>query len=123
MSEINLKPCPHCGGLDLELYTEEDDGGYDGFIRCISCDALLGKFVRYISKEECEAAIAELWNKRINDINTNAIITAFKAATKSLNKIMSGMLWLDGDAKLTAKNCFKTARVSPLKREKLTEAN
>ena len=89
MSEIKLRPCPFCGGSDLKLYTKEDDDGYNGFIRCMSCNALLEKFVHYILKEECEAGIVELWNKRAGDIDeiASAAIEVYKDMLNLLEKL------------------------------------
>ena len=89
MSEIKLRPCPFCGGSDLKLYTKEDDDGYNGFIRCMSCNALLEKFVHYILKEECEAGIVELWNKRAGDIDeiASAAIKVYMDMLNLLEKL------------------------------------
>ena len=89
MSEIKLRPCPFCGGSNLKLYTKEDDGGYNGFVRCMSCDALLGEFVHYVLKEECEAGIVELWNKRTGDIDeiASAAIKVYKDMLNLLEKL------------------------------------
>ena len=66
--KVELKPCPFCGNEDLELYLEEKDGLYDSFVRCKDCGALLGECARYVIKEECESAIANLWNKHTGGI-------------------------------------------------------
>ena len=89
MSELKLKPCPFCGSSNLKLYTKEDDGGYNGFVRCMSCDALLGEFVNYVLKEECEAGIADLWNKRTGDIDeiASAAIDVYKDMLNLLGKL------------------------------------
>ena len=88
-SEVKLKYCPFCGGSNLKLYTKEDDGGYNGFVRCIDCRALLGEFVNYVLKEECEAGIAELWNKRTGDIDeiASAAINVYKDMLNLLEKL------------------------------------
>lgn len=43
MDEIKLKPCPFCGGTDLELkdYTEVLYGFWDYKIRCKTCRAYM----------------------------------------------------------------------------------
>ena len=88
-SEVKLKHCPFCGSSNLKLYTKEDDGGYNGFVRCMSCDALLGEFVHYILKKECEAGIVKLWNKRTGDIDeiASAAINVYKDMLNLLEKL------------------------------------
>ena len=55
----------------------------------MSCDALLGEFVHYVLKEECEAGIVELWNKRTGDIDeiASAAIDVYKDMLNLLGKL------------------------------------
>lgn len=53
-----LKPCPFCGGADIEYHEYTDVTGY----RCVQCEAA-GPYTEYRTKEK--AAI--LWNTRTTD--------------------------------------------------------
>lgn len=84
MEEVRLKPCPFCGGTDLELkdYTEELYGFCDYKIRCRTCRAYMDSpstaettvydgVIRQRRDDETKAkAKRELiiaWNRRAND--------------------------------------------------------
>lgn len=81
MKEIELKPCPFCGGSDLELkdYTENIYGFWDYKIRCKTCRAYMDSpstakitlydgYIRQERNDETKAkAKRELilaWNRR-----------------------------------------------------------
>ena len=70
-----LKPCPFCGGKDLEVYASDYFEGY--FVNCIDCNAhgaiaFLSTYndVDYPPKatdkeiEACKEKAKELWNRR-----------------------------------------------------------
>lgn len=84
MADIKLKPCPFCGGNDLELKdcTEVMYGFWDYKIICHTCRAYMnspstahivrtGNGIRQIRDAETKAkAKRELviaWNRRVND--------------------------------------------------------
>ena len=84
MTDNELKPCPFCGGDDLELkdYTENAYGFWDYKIRCKTCRAymdspstakitLFDGYMRQERNDETKAkAKRELiiaWNRRVND--------------------------------------------------------
>ncbi len=66
MPANELKPCPFCGGKDVEAFQQypEDDGGMGSYIvRCHSCDAQSAQF---IGKGKRDMAI-RAWNRRAGD--------------------------------------------------------
>ena len=66
MKDIELKPCPFCGGT-AKLYREQGIGGYFGsVIRCEDCGAKAAwKQISYTTA--CDHEAAEAWNRRAND--------------------------------------------------------
>lgn len=58
MSEVELKPCPFCGGTNLRIM-----GGIGKYVRCSDCDASCG----HLPGDGCNADewhAAEAWNTR-----------------------------------------------------------
>lgn len=65
-----LKPCPFCGGrnLDLEVdgHYDEDNDSYEfyAFIECNDCKAYLSNKHLPDDEEEAKEEITAIWNKR-----------------------------------------------------------
>lgn len=72
--EIELKPCPFCGGKAVML--GEEDGMYQ--VVCPNCDGTIDYF--YDEKE----LAAEKWNARTIEDDLNEQIGRFKKYTEAL---------------------------------------
>ena len=59
-----LKPCPFCGGEDIEIQTLHLMP--DGFVSCKSCGATIDVQIRncYNWKKKLVKALIESWNRR-----------------------------------------------------------
>jgi Lar family restriction alleviation protein len=73
---IDLKPCPHCGSIDITLYSVDshiDDNGVWKLV-CESCPAsmsvpyLLGNYCKGDKPQMLKEIIKE-WNKRKHEIH------------------------------------------------------
>lgn len=61
MSEIKLKPCPHCGGT-AEIVLGEDDDGKFAAVACPKCGA--GSRQHYFCGDDAREYAAGAWNTR-----------------------------------------------------------
>lgn len=66
MSEIKLKPCPFCGGTDLDYYV---DNFVSTYVECNSCGV---KVQGAYNSERGEKEADELWNRRANTNESNS---------------------------------------------------
>ena len=66
--EIEVKPCPFCGGEPSTYYYHGQHGYYNPTIRveCKCCNASIERDVSGKSEEEAYRFMAELWNRRVN---------------------------------------------------------
>ena len=63
MDNVNLKPCPFCGGKAIvEIGTKSK------IVFCIRCKARTNRFAEY-NEEKNEEKAVEAWNRRVNDEN------------------------------------------------------
>ena len=60
-----LKPCPFCGGTNLQINAEDIDG-YMACVRCWDCDDMQGpaSAYKYRDVEKAKADAIQQWNKR-----------------------------------------------------------
>ena len=66
--EIEIKPCPFCGGEPGTEYYHGQHGYYNptARIECKCCNASIERDVSGKSEEEAYRLMAELWNRRTN---------------------------------------------------------
>ncbi len=64
MKETELKPCPFCGGTDIEIYSYDPYDGYQGNLTrwCAVCTSCGCEY----DKEE-KSAVIEAWNRRADN--------------------------------------------------------
>jgi Lar family restriction alleviation protein len=63
MSEIELKPCPFCGG-EAEVNIFIISSGIIAGCMCTSCFASSNRFVSP-DEDDAKAAVTEAWNRRV----------------------------------------------------------
>lgn len=61
MRELELKPCPFCGGTTLTIVDERVN---EYAVWCESCDAM-GPSTDFDERDKFKAV--DLWNKRVNE--------------------------------------------------------
>ncbi|WP_193323270.1 Lar family restriction alleviation protein [Erwinia endophytica] len=59
--ELEMKPCPFCGGVDSDCFTEDGtgEGQYWYYVECRRCDSRTGF-------HETDGAAITAWNTRAN---------------------------------------------------------
>lgn len=60
--EERLKPCPHCGGENIQSGSRENTFGIDIYIKCDNCGAKV-----QICSEFGEDELIRRWNRRAKD--------------------------------------------------------
>ena len=65
LSDATLEPCPFCGGMKLDVVTEDIDH-YIAHVRCLDCDDMLGPMSEYKYADPGDARADAIcrWNKR-----------------------------------------------------------
>ena len=71
MSELELKPCPFCGGKAMLLTSKKDCVSY---ITCTGCSCQTPK-IQYAAEYCANDRVAETWNKRVQDYKLKTIGT------------------------------------------------
>ena len=71
--KTELKPCPFCGGKMKADYQNNQDGERGYYAVCDSCDIYFGLDSEAVDMGYCwgkygdEDAVAEAWNRRVED--------------------------------------------------------
>jgi len=63
-NDKRLKACPFCGGDNIRVDIEKDEGKYYGFIYCRDCDTQMPGYGRYADADVCEEKTKYKWNTR-----------------------------------------------------------
>ncbi len=100
LENIELKPCPFCGGK-AEIWMLNENGlscrnalwAKDLYIECSTCHAASDKFEKTIDKNALEQAVSA-WNQRkkdsiISDEAVSEVENAFIAAGDQLSNILN----------------------------------
>ena len=68
-SKTELKPCPFCGGNNIELRYGYSYGrpNFHGKARCLDCNAVKHSLLSSDTEEEAYQAAAAAWNRRANN--------------------------------------------------------
>lgn len=90
--KIELKPCPFCGGTDIELkdYTEHVYGFWDYKIKCKTCRAYMDSpstaivtyYDTYMQQTRNDETKAKAKQELINAWNRRATVTVFEHTKK-----------------------------------------
>ena len=72
-----FKPCPYCGGADIDFYSAVTSNKRYGkyltivYAKCTFCGARSRAFNDFISMEEAEDLAIKAWNRRIDDVHND----------------------------------------------------
>lgn len=69
MDEINIKPCPFCGGKAYARFVKEKGAFGYASVECRRCGAVpyVHQAYRNLSIEEAVKGVVEAWNRRTKD--------------------------------------------------------
>lgn len=104
LENIELKPCPFCGGK-AEIWMLNENGqscrnahwAKDIYIECSTCHAASDTFEKVIDKNALEQAVSA-WNQRkkdsiISDEAVSEVENAFIAAGDQLSNVLNELCW------------------------------
>ena len=87
-AELELKPCPFCGGKDISVYEYEED--YRGapachYAACNDCDARG-------PEDYCKREAAQLWNNRVDSVPDDRRIHK-EGKVRGMEKLCMWIAW------------------------------
>ena len=97
MQSEELKPCPFCGGNNLQ-FRLSDIEGWIAHVECTDCDDMLGPMSewKHDEKEDAEKDAAAVWNKRAAPPAPSVAVKAIEAVWKYSLVIESSVRRGDG---------------------------